>query len=284
MINDGSTDQSGEIAAEFDENDERFWLFTQNNAGVSKARNFGLELANGDYILMVDSDDWIEPNMVENLVKNLEESSAGISCCQYDRGEVHGISDIELWDKDKAMELFLIHKRINGSLVNKLMKSEVVGEIRFDDSIKYGEDALFLWQVLRNINSLVITNKVMYHVTLHDDSASGAGGYKPIRRDCISVWTKIAEDAGIVGEKLEKLAKTQLANMAFFSLYEMAYYGYEDCVDENLFTDTLRNNLLFLMDADSVGRNEKVMSYLFLYCKKVARALVKIKKKLFAML
>lgn len=67
MVDDGSTDGSRNVANGYAERDNRFRLFSQENTGVSAARNHGLDVAEGEYILFVDSDDWLEPHMIENL-------------------------------------------------------------------------------------------------------------------------------------------------------------------------------------------------------------------------
>ena len=82
MVDDGSTDCSRSIANSFAEKDNRFRLFIQKNAGVSAARNYGLDIAKGEYILFVDSDDWLESQMVERLVDNMN-----IYCRHYFRCE-----------------------------------------------------------------------------------------------------------------------------------------------------------------------------------------------------
>lgn len=260
MVDDGSTDGSKNVANGYAERDNRFRLFSQENAGVSAARNHGLDVAEGDYILFVDSDDWLEPNMIETLVRNMADYCVDISCCQYDRGKMFLGSAMEVWNQDKVLREFLIHKQINGSLVNKLFTREMIGDIRLDESIKYGEDALFLWKNLLTVNSVVISDEVLYHVTLHDDSASGGGSYKPIRRDCIRVWEIICEDAGKLGQSYEDMAKSQLCNMAFFSFYEMAYYGYDNKEDEILFKKILKQNYRSLMNCEFVSKGVKVLS------------------------
>ncbi|TLF44555.1 glycosyltransferase [Maribacter aurantiacus] len=68
LINDGSTDESGEICIKLAKNDNRIKVFHQTNKGQSEARNTGLENIKGDYVLFVDSDDWIKPKMVETLL------------------------------------------------------------------------------------------------------------------------------------------------------------------------------------------------------------------------
>ena len=279
MVDDGSTDGSKNVANGYAERDNRFRLFSQENAGVSAARNHGLDVAEGDYILFVDSDDWLEPNMIETLVRNMADYCVDISCCQYDRGKMFLGSAMEVWNQDKVLREFLIHKQINGSLVNKHFTREMIGDIRLDESIKYGEDALFLWKNLLTVNSVVISDEVLYHVTLHDDSASGGGSYKPIRRDCIRVWEEISCDAGKLGQPYEDMAKSQLCNMAFFSLYEMAYYGYDNKEDEILFKKILKQNYRSLMNCEFVSKGVKVLSLLTIKMGLLSKIMIRFKDR-----
>ena len=180
LVNDGSKDNSERIAVSFVQRDSRFVLFNQSNQGVSVARNHGLKKAHGQYVMFVDSDDWMEPDMIDVLVKNCQKTDADISCCQSDFQIRNDIEFLEMWNQDRAIREFLAHKRINGQLTNKLLKRSIAENVFFNTKIKYGEDALFLWQLLKVCNGICLTNQILYHRTIHDDSASG-GGFKPIR-------------------------------------------------------------------------------------------------------
>ena len=68
LVDDGSTDHSGEIAESYKEKDERVIVIHKNNGGLSSARNAGLDVVHGDYVGFVDSDDWIEPNMYADMM------------------------------------------------------------------------------------------------------------------------------------------------------------------------------------------------------------------------
>lgn len=252
MVNDGSTDGSKNMANSYAERDNRFRLFSQENAGVSAARNHGLDVAEGEYILFVDSDDWLEPQMIEKLVYNMIEYSTDISGCQYDRSTCFTGETTEIWNRDIVLQNFLIHKQINGSLVNKLFKKELIENKRLDESIKYGEDALFFWKNFLDVSSIAVSPDVLYHVTLHDGSASGGGSYKPIRRDCIRVCNTISQDAEHISVELGCMARAQLGNMAFFSLYEMEYYGYKNEEHQNEYLSTLRNTIMDLYNASFI--------------------------------
>ena len=280
MVDDGSTDGSKNVANSYAERDNRFRLFSQENAGVSAARNHGLDVAGGEYILFIDSDDWLEPQMIEKLVDQMIEYHVDISCCQYDRCSCFSGEATEAWNRDVAMQNFLVHKQINGSLVNKLFKRKLIKGKRREESIKYGEDALFLWKNLFDVSSIAVSPDVLYHVTLHDDSASGGGSYKPIRRDCIRVWNTISQDAEHISVELGCMARAQLANMAFFSLYEMGYYGYQDEEHQNYYLTTLRNTITDLCNAGFIPFGEKCLARVFLNNILLGRILIFFKRKI----
>lgn len=83
LIDDGSPDCCGKICDEYEKKDKRVRVFHTENRGLSIARNLGLKETQGDYIGFVDSDDWIEPDMYEVLLKCLEETGADICVCGY---------------------------------------------------------------------------------------------------------------------------------------------------------------------------------------------------------
>ena len=280
MINDGSTDGSKNVADSYIKKDWRFRLYSQENAGVSVARNVGLENAQGEYVLFVDSDDWLEPQMIEKLVHNMIVYNADISCCQYDHGKCFKGMVTEVWDRECVLQNFLIHKQLNGSLVNKLLKKELIGNKRLEKSIKYGEDALFLWKNLLNIGTMVISPEVLYHVTLHDDSASGGGNYKTIRKDCIKVWEDISDDAINISARLGNMARAQLGNMAFFSLYEMEYYRYRNVEHQEYYLKILKDTAKDLKKACFIPFSEKCLVSIFGFNIFMGRLLISLKKKI----
>ena len=92
LIDDGSTDNSGKICDEYAKNDIRIKIIHQQNGGVSTARNNGLEHATGKYITFVDSDDYIEKEMIETMAKKIMKKNADIVICGVtDRDEENNI-------------------------------------------------------------------------------------------------------------------------------------------------------------------------------------------------
>ena len=83
LVNDGSVDGSVKICEKWQKLDNRVKLITQENAGVSAARNTGIENATGDYIAFVDNDDWLRPEMFKNLVKQAQKDNADLTFCKF---------------------------------------------------------------------------------------------------------------------------------------------------------------------------------------------------------
>ena len=83
MINDGSPDESILICNEYAKLDSRFILVNKENGGLASARNKGLEYCNGEYIACVDSDDWIEPDMIEKMLINMLTYDTDMSVCSF---------------------------------------------------------------------------------------------------------------------------------------------------------------------------------------------------------
>ena len=81
IVNDGSQDNTESICKKIAQSDARFKYFSKENGGVSSARNFGLDNANGHYITFIDGDDWVDPNHLEILIKSITENNSDIAIC-----------------------------------------------------------------------------------------------------------------------------------------------------------------------------------------------------------
>lgn len=141
---------------------------------MSSARNAGIDLAQGDYIGFVDADDWIEPNMYEVLINNAEKFSADKSSCGYVHyGQqtvcVPSESCTVLKNSDD-MRLRLIRGDHN-AVWCAIYSRSVVGDIRFDESLKVAEDWLFNYQVCLKMSSEVIVDTPLYHYEDNIESA-----------------------------------------------------------------------------------------------------------------
>lgn len=167
-VDDGSPDNCGVILDEYAKKDDRVKVIHKENGGVSSARNVGLDNANGEYVIMVDSDDYVSCDFISSLYNNLVEYNTDISVCNYfqldEDEEPKNLMEEKfiLMDKMKMISVMLFHYPFTGSLWNKLIKADLVRNVRFNVKLKHFEDYDFLYRVFKKADSLIFTYKQMY--------------------------------------------------------------------------------------------------------------------------
>lgn len=164
LINDGSTDSSYEIAKSFCEQDSRFKLISQANAGVAAAREVGLRAAKGEFVIHTDSDDLMTEKALEYLYRSIQENQTNIAVGAYinRQKEQESIVTHNSMNKDELIIDILLGK-YHGSLCNKLICIDLCKDLYFEENINYMEDKLFLLKVLAKSDAKVsVTNEVVY--------------------------------------------------------------------------------------------------------------------------
>lgn len=222
LLNDGSTDNSWDIMKEYADRDERIEIHEQKNQGVAATRNCLLDLAKGDYVLFVDSDDWIDLNTVELLVKELQISDYDIVSFQMAGTDNNTQGQ---FTQEQTIRLFLEHQYLNGSLCNKLIKRELFRGLRFDESISYGEDALMVWRVLQRVKYVDILNNHLYHVGVNRESLSRQR-LNDKKFTVFNVWDTICKDADKDWPQYSKLAHARFACEMTLILRDAVKSGY----------------------------------------------------------
>ena len=231
IANDGSTDGTLSILSDYAEKDKRIIICNQANKGVSAARNTCLKNAHGEYILYVDADDWIESNMIQRMLELIND--ADIVFCESDHAEIsEQVEDIEnvkieYWDQKQQMLEFMKHKRMTGMLWNKLIRRNLTVGVQFNEKTGYGEDAEFLWKILKRSRKMVVTNENLYHHVLENTSISHVS-FSEKKYSAIPMWEAINEDVKKEFPELLNLAKERLMCAAVFSLYDAKKCGYKN--------------------------------------------------------
>ncbi|MGN0919431.1 MAG: glycosyltransferase family 2 protein, partial [Alphaproteobacteria bacterium] len=166
-VNDGSPDGCGKILAEYGQKDKRFKIITQQNQGVSVARNEALEQAVGRYICFLDSDDELAPAFLEKMLTALKENQADIVSCEIQQGE----------DKKEWRELtssFQVYQnpfeaymqgqlKTYAAIWGKLYKKETLKGLDFKTEISQGgEDILYLYQAFYQAKKLIRLQEKLY--------------------------------------------------------------------------------------------------------------------------
>lgn len=187
LIDDGSSDGSEIICDQWTQHDNRIRVIHQPNQGVSKARNKGIAEAQGEYIAFIDSDDWIDSNYLNTLLRPIEESNVDLVVCglqQHYSNETFknysyktGIIHIERQDTKAFTDInkkFLLF----GPVI-KLYKRTIIQthNIHFPPEYTYGEDLLFNYNYLEYVKAIYIIDQCLYHYRI-----IGSGTLSSIKR------------------------------------------------------------------------------------------------------
>lgn len=219
LIDDGATDASGRICDEFATADTRISVFHKENGGVSSARNLGIKHAKGGYLCFVDSDDCIEPDMVQNMVENALKYDAEITCCLLDVVEINGRSRIlhqgrsGLYKNTEIISNYFTDQFVKDQMygpVNKLFKKSIIKNKAFKP-YKLGEDILFIFELLLCSSNIYISNKVGYHY-LHREGSAMTSAFSAKRLDYVFVAKEIVR----LCEKQAPYAQSQARQWLFY--------------------------------------------------------------------
>jgi len=185
LINDGSTDKSGEICDEYAEKNNEIKVFHQKRQGVSNARNVGLRNLTGEFIGFTDPDDWLDPQMYETMLQKLK-SGASICVCRYFKSTA--TVSIPIINKNKISEEIIstqnlllyplkreYYEGFFSTLWNKLFCADIIkgSGLFFDENISYGEDIIFYSNLVAQQKCKgVFIDKPFYHWLQRDASLS----------------------------------------------------------------------------------------------------------------
>lgn len=211
VIDDGSTDQTGMLIDRMAAKDKRIVPIHKKNAGVSAARNTGLDIVNGEYIGFVDGDDIIEPDMYEVLLKNALKYDADISHCGYQMvfpnrvDYYYNSQEIIIQDQYQGVYDLIKADKVEPGLCNKLYKKEIIADNRLNEKIKINEDLLFNYILFRNSAKSVFYDMPLYHYMVRENSASTSKLNKNKLEDPLIVIQRIMDqEQGDIYRLLEK--------------------------------------------------------------------------------
>ena len=210
LVDDGSTDSSIDICYKYAQKDSRIIVISQQNSGPGIARNRGLEIASGDYIGFVDSDDYIHSSMYELLYYAAISNSADIVQCGYIKVSMQDealckscYSAIVINDPKQAFKEYCTHRNIDNYSPCKLFKKELITNVWFGN-YKYSEDAYFIFQAFLKCKNLVVIPDHLYFYVQTPDSA------------CRRPYNLHYEDTIIVGEYMYGLAVEKYPDLAYY--------------------------------------------------------------------
>ncbi len=184
LINDGSSDSSASIIDSWAEKDSRIKVIHKENEGDVATRNMGLDIFSGEYVIMIDNDDYIDADMIEYLYGLCVENSADISRCGFmsfsaetDEGESVNYSEkITVLGKDDYEKkiIDLLEAGYNSGVVwNKLYSKSIISQHRMNKKDGAADDFLLNYRILSDNPITVISEVPKYHYLVRDDSMTG---------------------------------------------------------------------------------------------------------------
>lgn len=267
LIDDGSTDNSIEICNEYAQKDSRVRVFQKKNGGVSSARNLGIEKANGEWITFVDSDDFIPVDALLNLSKNdCEDLIIG--------GYKNHISDelISLQNETtivKGVDLGeFLSLNINTSLFRtpwcKLFKKEIIirENLKFDSSLIFGEDTVFVTSYLLFCSSIRSCNKYCYnYYNIGDDYIN------KYKEHSISIF-HYGNEITKLYDRLDALYSLSGTRIVYGFLFDILKQNYDEGkINTRMFAQFLSNHYVIAVLSERNSIHIKILLTLARYSK-----------------
>ncbi|MBV7389861.1 MULTISPECIES: glycosyltransferase family 2 protein [Enterococcus] len=199
VVDDGATDNSGDIADQYAKEDQRVKVLHQLNGGLSAARNTGLDYASGEYVCFIDSDDWIEPDYLEILLEALLKFEADIAVLKMKKiQDYHQITNLtenknqwELMDRQVAMKNLFMNNKIGYSSNNKLFRSELFLNLRFPVG-RLMEDMATTYLLIDRSQLVVVNQSEKYHYFQSPNSIL-RGSFNPKRLELFDIQNEIIQ-------------------------------------------------------------------------------------------
>lgn len=213
LIDDGSTDSSGEICETYGEQDERIKTYHTQNQGPAAARAYGVEHAKGELIMFIDSDDWVDTRILEILKRQMDMESLQIACCIFKNVDAKGheyhvqkfnFPFIDCMTAEDCIYHMHHTRYLSGSPCTKLYRKELFKEIDFCENVTIGEDYAMVLQLVEKAKRVRIISRELYNRYVRKESISHGGfsnrhkdafdNYMTIRKRLVMCYPAIAAD------------------------------------------------------------------------------------------
>lgn len=233
MVDDGSTDGSGNCCDELAYGDKRFKIFHIENGGVSRARNFALDYVSGKYVTFVDADDCIHPDYLKNLYECISENQVDMvieslvkvweDSERQEKINVPYVGEYKLEEIIRTFAKDQLATGIYGFCCGKMFSFKLIGNLRFNESIRLAEDLDFYISLYPKIKNIYFSNKGYYYYLQAAENSSMQGSDDEIdyfTQLCIQlkIYNFLQSMDGLSNESNESMIH-RLYDYVFFTLY-----------------------------------------------------------------
>lgn len=280
LVNDGSTDSTGEQVDRLAEMYPEVQVIHQVNGGLSDARNTGIEAASGEYIAFVDSDDYISEGIYEKLLRKMENQRIDLGIFNLvrifsDKEVIQDSTNKICQSSDEILKAMFELKGVNFYAWNKIIKRSILEGLYYEKGRMY-EDIMFSYQVSNRVNKAIITEEVGYNYIDNDDSIVNQA-FNPKQYDNITERLKLYEGVQKTNPKLTGLALDKLVDGFLSTGYKLANSNDEKNKE---YVVQLRNQMSqhkeVIKKSDEIALPKKIALYLLNTNLNVYRVLYKL--------
>ena len=254
LVNDGSTDKSGELCDKLALRDHRIRVIHKENGGLSDARNRGIDEASSNLIGFIDSDDYIDEDMYETLYRQMVASKADLSMCGhydvYHQIPEKQVAEIKTWElmPEEAIKMVMEAKILSVTAVNKLYKKALFEQLRFRIG-KIAEDAFIMVDLIHQCSKVVATNEKKYYYVHRENSITT----QKFSLKFLNVIEAYEQNAKIISENYPDLYDVAIMrlNWAYFYVLDrlLVDNDFKDKVlEDRLISYLKKNKRSILMD------------------------------------
>lgn len=241
LIDDGSTDLSGSLCDSYASKYKNIATYHKSNGGVSSARNYGLQYANGLYIAFVDSDDYVEKDFYEMMIKSGKKQNADLLVGDYNLVFPDGkkkryrssANKPIFWDQNSAIKDFLKGENIGVNLFDKLFLRNTIGNLKFDEEIKIGEDMYFIFQFLTRTKKVYGSFIAGYYYFQREGSTMNSI-FTESHFDVITISNRILEWIKDNQPELLRYAKAMYVHSAYKTIERAYKFNAKDVYNKRL--------------------------------------------------
>lgn len=228
LVDDGSPDRCGEICDEYAKRDNRIKVIHKTNGGLSDARNVAIDVATGEYITFVDSDDFIVSDYVETLYKLVEENDAQIGVTWlkcFDEGtepvaDVHEGKTLKVFSAEEALQSMFYQKNFDTAAWAKIYHRSLFDSIRYPKGWLF-EDLPTTYRLMRKCKRVAFTNYMSYYYLIRKSSIEGAP-FKPAKfESCINIVNQLKQDRASMPRNIQKAMNCRIVSFVFHILLDV---------------------------------------------------------------
>ena len=284
LVEDGSKDNSSKICDEYAKKDKRIQVIHKENAGVSSARNTGLDKANGKYIAFIDSDDYVDKEYIEYLYNEITKNNADISICgTIDIDENENVckesKKIEkTLNLEETLQELLQEKYYSSVVWAKMYKAELAKKVKFNENLKIAEDFDYLYNIIKNLEKTrVNTTKSLYYYKIRTNSAT-TNSYNENWGKEIVLSEDVIKDCKTNFEPLVQYAIRRYIRINYTCMMKVLRQNQDDKIYKKL-QENVKKYLKQYLLSSNISIIEKLKIIFAMYFKSTTKFLLKVLKK-----